>query len=310
MMRLWLILLVCGTACGPSGTDHGNGGGAGDGGSQACTPGTTYCAGHAGPPGVWRCNADGTGGDFVMDCAPNETCQNGFCLTACQAAEANPSTVGCHFFAVDLDNSVDNFGPIMSDAAAQQFAVAVTNTYDYPVEVSVKKNTAPFGQPIVEQEVVRVTVPANDLAQINLPQREVYGCMGQNGPYVPGSGSGTFVSSHAFKIESTGPIVAVQFNPIIQQYSNDASILIPHQATGKNYLTLGWPTANPCGPPAGDMLHIDGIPDHTFVTIVGEEAGTHVTVIPAHPVKASGGPSGFQIPEPPRYMPIEFDIGP
>src|SRR6516162_7149429 len=58
MLRLLIGLLVCGTACGPSGTDHGNGGGAGDGGSQACTPGTTYCAGHAGPPGVWRCNAD------------------------------------------------------------------------------------------------------------------------------------------------------------------------------------------------------------------------------------------------------------
>ena len=280
-------------------------------GCRMCTPGETFCGGgHTGPPGVYRCNADGTGSDFVMNCGANEQCVNGFCLTACQAAEAKPSTVGCHFFAVDLDNSVDNFGGIMSDAAAQQFAVAVANVNDYEVTVTITRNTASFGQPITEEMVAQVAVPANDLKQINLPQREVDGCMGQNGPYVPESGSGTFVSSHAYKIESTAPIVAYQFNPIIQQYSNDASILIPHQALGKDYLVMGWPTSNPCGPPPGDPLHISGIPDHTFVTIVGEEEGTHVIVTPAHPVKASGGPSGFAIPQTPRGMPIEFDIGP
>src|SRR5689334_6017798 len=94
----WLTILAIG-ACGPS--DAGNSGGSGgnsDGG-QMCVPGSTYCAGHTGPPGVYRCNADGTGGDFVMDCQPNEQCVNGFCLTACQAADAKPSTVGCHFYA-------------------------------------------------------------------------------------------------------------------------------------------------------------------------------------------------------------------
>src|SRR5262245_4756300 len=328
MKNLVIALGVLASACGPAdvpGNQGGNGGGTGKCGTgcpqgqmcipnlgcRMCNPGQTYCGGgHTGDEGVWRCNADGTGGDFVMKCQPNEQCVNGACLTACQAAEANPSTVGCHFYAVDLDNSVDNFGGIMSDAAAQQFAVVVANVNNYAVDVSVSKNTAPFGQPLSEELVTRVTVAGNDLTEIDLPQREVDGCMGQNGPYVPESGSGTFVSSHAYKIESTGPIVAYQFNPIIQQYSNDASLLIPHQALGRNYLVLGWPTSNPCGPPPGDPLHIASIPDHTFVTIVGEEPGTHVTVIPTHPVKASGGPSGFAIPHTPRGTPIEFDIGP
>lgn len=255
---------------------------------------------------------DGGGDPVVCDpaCDPNETCVNGFCLTACENAERNPSTVGCNFYAVDLDNSVDNFMGIMSDAAAQQYAIAVANVNDYPVMVRVYKNTAPFGQPIAEELVTEVTVSGNDLEQIDLPQRELDGTMGQNGPYMPGTGSGTFVSSHAYRIESSGPIVAYQFNPVIQQFSNDASILIPRQAWGKNYLVMGWPTSNPCGAPPGDPLHFEGIPDHTFVTIVGKEEDTLVTIWPTHPVMASGGPSGAAIPETQPGEPIEVTIGP
>jgi hypothetical protein len=222
----------------------------------------------------------------------------------------DPSTVGCHFWAADLDNSVDNFMGIMSDAAAQQYAVAVANVNSFPVDVTVKINTAPFGSPVVEAVVAQVTVPADDLVQIDLPQRELDGTMGQNGPYMPGTGSGTFVSSHAYKIESTGPIVAYQFNPIIQQFSNDASILIPRQALGEEYLVMGWPTSNPCGAPPGDPLYFEGIPDHTSVTIIGQEENTHVIITPAHPVMATGGPSGASILATPEGGTIELDIGP
>ncbi len=276
-------------ACGPAipGNDNGDGGGNGDGDGSV---GPNPCE--------------------DVTCGANETCVNGFCLTACEAADRDPSTVGCHFFAVDLDNSVDNFGGIMSDAAAQQYSVAVANVNDYPVGVSVYKNTAPFGQPPVEVLVTEVMVGANDLEQIDLPQREVDGTMAQNGVYDPDAPSGTFVSSHAYKIESTGPIVAYQFNPIIQQFSNDASILIPRQALGEDHLIMGWPTSNPCGAPPGDMFYFPGIPDHTYVTIVGVEEDTIVTVVPTHPVKASLGSTGAVIPLTPAGTPIELVIGP
>jgi hypothetical protein len=102
--------------------------------------------------------------------------------------------------------------------------------------------------------------------------------MGQNGAYVRYSGSGTFVSPHAYHVVTSGPVVAYQFNPIVQQYSNDASILIPIQALGRHYYVWGWPTANPCGPPPG-MFGFDGsIPDRTSITIVGVEDNTSVTV--------------------------------
>src|SRR5690606_31395894 len=139
-------------------------------------------------------------------------------------------------------------------------------------------------------------VAPDDLEQIDLPQREVDGSMGQNGSYVPNSGSNTFVSSHAYRIESNGPVVAYQFQPIIQQFSNDASILIPRQALGDQYYVLGYPTANPCGPPPGDPLHNESVPDHTSITIIGVHPDTRVQVFPTHPVAASGGDSGSSIP--------------
>src|SRR5207248_7386526 len=88
------------------------------------------------------------------------------------------------------------------------------------------------------------------------------------------------------------PVVVYQFNPIIQQFSNDASTLIPIQALGADYVVIGYPTANPCGL-AG--MHIDSIPDHTFVTIVPAYDDTHVTVTTTTPIAAAGGDTGLPI---------------
>jgi hypothetical protein len=274
-------------------------------GCSDCYPGYTYCEGDE----IWQCNDDGTGGEFVEECAGNDVCHNGYCLSPCERADDIPSNVGCHFYAVDLDNEAVT-APFENDAQAQQFAIAVANVNDFAVQVTVYKNTARFGEPVSEELVAQVTVAPDDLEQIDLPQREVDGSMGQNGSYVPNSGSDTFVSSHAYRVESNGPVVAYQFQPIIQQFSNDASILIPRQALGKQYYVLGYPTANPCGPPPGDPLHQESIPDHTSITIVGVHPDTRVQVFPTHPVAASGGDSGASIAATAAGEPIELFVGP
>ncbi len=326
MYRACFTLMVCAlVACAPS--KPGNNGGDGDGGPdpvcepacpadqvcvadvgcRACQPDRKYCSG-TDDNQVWQCNADGTDGTLVEDCG-DSICNNGFCLTPCERADMVPSNVGCHFWAVDLDNeAADILGIATNDAAKQQFAIAVANVHDWPAKVTVYKNTARVGQPIVEEVVVQVTVAANGLEQINLPQREVDGTMQQNSAYTKGSGSGTFVSSHGYRVESDTPIVAYQFNPIVQQFSNDASILIPRQALGKDYYVLGWPTANPCGQAPGGPISIDSIPDHTAVTIVGVHDGTQITVIPTHPIMASGGDSGIAVPETPAGTPLVLTI--
>jgi hypothetical protein len=277
-------------------------------GCGVCFPGTRYCNGEE----VWVCNDRGDGGSFVESCDGDLVCSNGVCKTPCERALDEPSNVGCEFWAVDLPNeAVDVLGGGFSnDAAAQQYAVAVANNNEYPVKVRVYRNDARVGQPAAEALVTEVTVAPNHLEQINLPQREVDGSMGQNGSYVKNSGSGSFVSPHAYRVESDGPIVAYQFNPIVQQFSNDASILIPIQALGTRYHVLGWPTANPCGPPPGDLLHQESIPDRTAVTVIGIHPNTKVTVIPTHPVAGSGGDSGWAVPQTPAGTPIEFTVGP
>ena len=283
---------VCESAC------------AADLGCVACVPGFYYCdeEGH-----VTLCN-DNQEQIYDHDCPPAETCVLGECLSKCDARALRPSNVGCEFWAVDLDNEASTTFSVSNDAAAQQFAVAIANNNDFDVQVDVYLNQSRVGEPVAEvQAVPTVTVPAHGLQRIDLVQREVDGCMGQNGTYVKGSGSGTFVSPHAFRIVSTGPVVAYQFQPVIQQYSNDASILIPIQALGKLYYVLGYPTANPCGISG---MTLESIPDHTAVTIVGIHESTHVTVYPTHPIVASDGDSGFPIAETPAGGVLEFDIGP
>jgi hypothetical protein len=223
-------------------------------------------------------------------------CSMGVCKTPCDAALDFPSNVGCDFWAADLDNEATN----ISNAAAQQFSVVVANDNDYDVTVTVTDDAARVGQPLNEQAVASATVPPHTASRVDLPQREVDGSMGQNGTYTMNSGTGTFVSPHAFHVVTNGPVVVYQFNPIIQQFSNDASTLIPIQALGADYVIIGYPTANPCAPIAVD----NSIPDHTSITIVPAEDDTTITVTASHPIAASGGDSGMAIPQTAKNTPL------
>jgi hypothetical protein len=270
-------------------------------GCVVCPPEELYCFGPQSDE-VWRCNKDGTGGTKVADCPDDSVCSGGQCKTPCEAAADNPSNLGCEFWAVDLDNEAVTM-PITNDAAAQQFGIVAANNNDYPVVVTVTKNASRVGQPLNQQAVASVTVPAKGVAQIDLPQREVDGAMGQNGTYTRNSGSGTFVSPHGYHVVSTGPVVIYQFNPIKQQFSNDASTLIPTTAIGFDYIIIGYNTANPCGNP---QLPVESIPDHTAITILPAYDDTTITVTPTHPIKASGGDSGFAIPMTPKGQALTF----
>ncbi len=255
-----------------------------------CPPGGLYCGGPT-DNDVYQCNDDGTDGTMVSSCPADMACSNGQCKTPCQAAEDHPSNLGCDFWAVDLDNEAFSIlGGVTNDAAKQQFAVVAANNNEFPVTVTVTQNTARVGQ-ITEGMVVMVTVPPRVAQRIDLPQAEVDGSQGQHGIYTKNSGTGTFVSPHGYHITSSGPVVVYQFNPIIQQFSNDASTLIPKNALGTDYIAVGYQTANPCsiGPA------IESIPDHGSIAIMAAYDDTHVTVTTTHPILAAGGDTGFPI---------------
>jgi len=275
-------------------------------GCVVCVPDTLYCGGPTSND-ILRCNGEGTGGDFVASCAQGEVCSNGDCKTPCEAAEDHPSNLGCDFWAADLDNESFNSGlGLSNDAAAQQYSLVVANNNDFPVNVTVLKNAARVGQPVNEQVVFSTQVATRGTRRIDLPQREVDGAQGQNGGYTANSGSGTFVSPHAYHVLTTGPVVVYQFNPIVQQFSNDASTLIPIQALGTDYIAMGFETANPC---AIEGLSQPSIPDHGSIAIIAPFDNTTVTVTASHPMMASAGDSGFPLAATPRDGTLTFTTG-
>lgn len=255
------IMCVAGTVCVPAL------------GCSACFPTTDYCQGSD----VYHCDADGTGGTFVEACAQDEVCTGGVCVSACQVAVDERSNVGCEYWAVDLDNEYSQF----NDAAAEQFAVAIANASDFPVDVLIEQNNANPGQPVSLQTVATQQIAALSLSVINLPRREVDGSLAGMD-----EGPGTMLSSRAYRVRTNYPVVAYQFNPIIQSFSNGASLLIPTSGLDDRYWGLGWPTANPIsiGP------SIPGIPDHSFLTIVGvTDTPVQVDVTLGGPIVGGGG---------------------
>lgn len=81
----------------------------------------------------------------------------------------------------------------------------------------------------------------------------------------------TLLSSNAFHVTSTAPILLYQQNG--DDAANGGTALLPATELGTKHHVLGWPTTNPTAP-----ISIPGIPDHSSVTIVGTAAGTSVTV--------------------------------
>ena len=202
---------------------------------------------------------------------------------------------------MDLDNAV------IADqgaAAAQQYAVVVTNPLEVPATVTVEVDDADPGQPpqirqVAEAHLARV-VGGGDLAVIDLPAREVDGT---SDPRL-NDGPGTWLSSRAYHIRSTAPIIAYQFNPLanVDVFSNDASLLLPPQSLDGDYDVLAWPQTIAL---TTDPMTNFGQNLRTFLTIVGTQDTTTVNVtlstatVPGGPIRA-GAPGDL----------LTFHIGP
>ncbi len=243
-------------------------------GCVTCRPEYYRCEG----ADLFVCNADGSAYTPVMTCTADEICSAsgrvGQCIGACEDAIANRSNIGCTYWAVDLDNE-EARGFVTTDAWSQPFAVAIANPSDVTATIRVFVNDAALGAPPVERQVFMGQVMPRDVLEIRLDQREVDGPMDQNP-----DNRGTWLSPNAYRIDSNYPVVAYQFNPIIQDFSNDASLLLPQSGLDNHYRVLGWPTANPIEP----FGNIDGIPDHSYVTIVGTMPNTTVRVTLGGPI--------------------------
>ncbi|NUP12160.1 MAG: hypothetical protein HOW73_39440 [Polyangiaceae bacterium] len=240
-------------------------------GCTPCMPGEHGCIGNE----VHECDDTGNpNGPVVETCDVNAgyTCSNGACKTGCEIAEDQPSNVGCEFWAVDLDQQ-DGF----NDPASAPWGVALSNAGDGVANVTIEINNAAPGEAVALETVEQVTVPANGLIALELPTREL-DCGTAPNQY---SSPGTCLSSRAFRITSSNPIVVYQFNVFENAYSNDASLLLPTNALGQTYRVLNWTAGHPV------YIQQFNIIDRSYVTVVGTTPGTEVTVRPSWKIRGN-----------------------
>jgi hypothetical protein len=226
---------------------------------------------------VQECNADGSAWEDVQRCdlTMGDACYDGRCENMCRQATTDRSYVGCIFYAADLDNAaIDD----LDNASAQQFAVAVANPQSVVIEVEVEINDGLPGAAPELKVIDSVMVAPGALEVFELPRREVDGST-QDGL---NDGTHTALTSRAFRVTSSHPMIAYQFNPLENSnvFSNDASLLLPTSAIDRDYTVIGWPqTIGTSENPEQDFDPTSGKEDlRAFLTIIGTATGTGVDI--------------------------------
>lgn len=260
-------------------------------GCVLCEPGGRKCDGQT----VLTCDASGEGfnqGD-TCDVDANVACRRGSCVDLCEEARDQRSNVGCEYWAIDLDNV---YLSAASNAAEQQFAVVVSNAQpDVAAEVTIEQDDTSPGDENDPLLVTRATVPPFSLTVFKLGPREVDG----SPPGEYNTGTHTALTRAGYRIKTSVPVVAYQFNPLenVNVFSNDASLLKPVEALGDtpglmrdSYVVLGWPqTIASTDDPDTNFNPSNPVDFRAFLSIVGTRANTRVQVIPSTFV-LGGGP--------------------
>jgi hypothetical protein len=252
-----------------SSTSGSSGGSSSTGPMPICNPGVKQCVDGQ---SFETCSGDGLMWEGPTACGAKEVCEFGACIGLCAQAEANASSIGCLYYAIDANNDPpENYD-------VQPYAVTVSNVNaTFPADVKVQTYTNGMWTTIQQ-----ATVMPKTLKQFDLPDRHVnYTALNPRG---------------AYKIVSDVPIIAYQFQPINGQtsYTSDASLLLPKTVYDKFYYVLGW------GEPSFGNAQIN---------IVAAEDGTNVTVTSKVATVAGGGIPALQA-NAPTALPVmnEADV--
>lgn len=235
-------------------------------GCLPCTPGENTCLDND----VVACDESGEPGELVEECDPEagEICSEGDCVNACEAADDTPSNIGCEFWAADLPNSRG-----LDDASIEPWGVVLANAGQTPADVVIERNIAALGEPENLVVLEQTNIPAGLLRTIMLPRAEITGWTPETEE--PPGPTGTAKTNNGIRIRATAPIVVYQFNTFSNDFSNDASLLLPSSGLGMIHRVIGYPSANPI-----DLIPIAGIPDRSSVAVIGTQDGTNVAIRP------------------------------
>jgi hypothetical protein len=180
--------------------------------------------------------------------------------TTCDEAEAGQSTVGCIFYAVDMDSH--------DYAETSQYAIAVANVQlDDDASVTIESRQGGAWQTIAGPEVV----PALGLHTFLLPDRH--------------TDETQLLAAGAYRVVSDEPIAAYQFSPVdgSVSYLSDASMLFPVPALDTLNHVTAW----------ASMMDNTSVFQHSYTTIIATSDGTQVEITPSVATLGGGGvPAG------------------
>jgi hypothetical protein len=277
------------------------------GACSTCLPDARECRGGT----AMRCADDGSDWEELEVCdeAAGKACRLGACAQLCADASRQRSNVGCEYWAVDLDNAdVDD----TLNAAAQQYAVVISNAQpDVTAQVTIEQDDSQPGDDNDPYVIAETQIPPLSLRVFPLGPREVDG----SPPGKFNAGTHTALTRAAYRIRSTFPVVAYQFNPLanVGVFSNDASLLKPREAVEPegegmqpSYVVVGWPqTIAHTDDPRTNFTSTKRVDLRAFLTIVGTRPETTVRVQSStHFLGAPG------IPETEAGGEIEVKLGP
>ena len=226
-------------------------------GCVLCYPGTQWCEDDA---TVVECGSDGQGWSVVQTCntAQGEVCDGGSCVSLCELAEMERSSIGCKFYGVDMEQYPGNEN--------LQYAIVVSNVHE-TLTAQVTVETREGGN---WTQASAAPIGPQDLSIFPLPDRQTSATSIRQGG--------------AYRVTSTIPVIAYQFNPLDNgSCTSDASLLLPASAFDTVYVVTAW----------GSEVTGFGV-DSSEIDIVAEVDGTEVTITPSVATAAGAGvPAGM-----------------
>jgi hypothetical protein len=297
--KFLLVLGLLLAACGGNGSNFGNGdGGDGDatvndGGVPPNDSGLTFGDTGVHPDGsacALGCSSDlhdviDCNNNVIQQCSGTDGCDvaTGTCINACQAAIDNKNSVGCEYYATQMDTE---------EGATYCFVAFVANTWntDAHLGVDFKGTTLPVTNftRIPSGKGASITYGAYGSA-LPAGQVAILFLGGASGtapdcPIASAEGTTALLSGtgigNSFHITSDVPVVAYEMNPYGggSVAVTGASLLLPVSAWDTNYIAS---TASP------DTAGTPGI------TIIASEDNTKVSFLPKVALTGGGGiPSG------------------
>lgn len=214
-------------------------------GCSRCVPGKITCGESN---NVVQCRTDGSEFDEIdrCDASADEHCDvmGGGCANLCEAAEDSRSYIGCEYYAVPTINTElrDAFVEI-EDSNPFTFAVVIANPQAVDADVLIERD----GSIVYEG-----TIEPSEMATVELDWISPLftGLSDENDP--ESKPRSVKVKQGAYRIKSSVPVTAYQFNPLRFQevingenfysHTNDASLLLPTYALTGNYVVMSRPT--------------------------------------------------------------------